>query len=70
MDAKTKRAHSIPFPSQTTTETWYYCITQARFPFIAYIVSVAAENKPTITKQTTRPTSHFTAIHSSLPSDK
>lgn len=43
MDAKTKRDHSIPFPSQTTTATWYYCITLARFPFISCIVSIAAE---------------------------
>lgn len=43
MDAKTKRDHSIPFPSQTTTATRHYCITLARFPFISYIVSFAAE---------------------------
>jgi hypothetical protein len=70
MDVETKRAHSIPFPSQKTTATWYYCITLARFPFIAYIVSVAAENKADITKQMARPTSHCTVIHSSLHSDK
>lgn len=46
MEANTKRAHSIPFPSQTTTATWYYCITLARFPFVADIVSVAAKTNP------------------------
>ena len=70
MDAKTKGAHSIPFPSQRITAAWYYCITLARFPFIADIVPVDAENKPAITKQMARPTSNCTVIHSLLHSDK
>lgn len=70
MDAKTKRDHSIPFPSQTTIATRHYCIKLTRFPFISYIVSVAAEFKPAITKQMARRTSHCTVKHSSLHSDK